>query len=191
MTARTPQRVSVMPIGKVVSILDAVMASRPNRRWDVDAVRNRLALAAEDGFVETGTAKRILHAAIPLDTLLPNNRSGMGRILQLWNGLKTIAAGARADAERECRAGLHRAIGSILSDGLVTIRYFTHPAYSSHIIMNPDLTRAIGDLADGLHNLPDALLDDAIMRNPIRIGSIRREMAQARRAITRLNRRGW
>lgn len=186
MTARSPQRVSVMPIGKVVSILDAVMASRPHRRWDVDAVRNRLVLAARDGFIETGTAKRILHAASPIDTLLPGNRAGMGRIIQLWNGLKTIDDAARPAGAILWRRSLERVIEKTLSDGLVAIRMVAHPRYQGIRGMTEETARIVGALADGLHNLPDALAREDATTNPLRMASIRADLATASRAIAHL-----
>jgi hypothetical protein len=179
-----------MPIDKVVSILDAVMASRPNRKWDVDGVRSALVVAAENGFVETGTAKRILHAASPWNTLLPGGSTGMGRIIQLWNGLKTIDDASRPSEALLWRKGLGRVIEKTLSDGLVAIRMVAHPRYRGIGTMNEETARVVGALADGLHNLPDALARQDATSDPIVLGSIRADLARARRAIAHLRSMG-
>lgn len=186
MSRRTPQRVSVMPIGKVVSILDAVMASRPGRRWDVDGVRSALLLAADDGLIETGTAKRILHAASPRNTLLPGGSTGMGRILQLWNGLKRIDEAARPTEALHWRNGFERVIERTLSNGLVAIRMVAHPRYQGIRKLTEETAMVVGALADGMHNLPDALARKETLADPIVLASVREDLATANRAIARL-----
>lgn len=189
MTRSTPQNVSLLPIGKALSIFDGVVASTPRLKLDAAAARERLVAAAVDGFVETGVAKRILDDARPSESLIyPPNR-GVARMMVLWDQLKTISHAAREEESVAWRRGLDKVVVGMMSAGLVAMRYVTHPRFAGSMRMTPNRITTMGILADALHDMPDFLARQNRAMSETDLEILRGDLSRAGRAIQAM--RAW
>lgn len=88
------QNVSRLPIDEAVAVFDEVVSDRLRGRtglnWNPCTVRERLIAAAEDGYIETGTAKRIVSAAEAPHRIKMMTTPGTRTIKERWNALKTV-----------------------------------------------------------------------------------------------------
>lgn len=88
------QNISRLPIDEAMAVFDEVVSDRLRGRtglnWNPDAVRERLIATAEDGYIETGTAKRIVSSAEEPHRIKMMSTPGTRTIKERWNALKTV-----------------------------------------------------------------------------------------------------